>query len=765
MATDVKIPAGFRLVSNASTNPPAIPEGFKLVSTPQITPEVQAKVDANNAAYAQKSAELNKEYPFVSLVENKPESLGAKIARPIARGGLLAMQGVANAGLNPAGYVARAAGVDTAPVKPENWVERGIERSGEYGYDAAGIYAGLKGAQTAAEASSIAPSLGKNILNVLTEGGMPTALATSTGSAMLRGYINPRNEFEGWLTDLAGAGIGGALQGAFTRSVVPTKGSLKEALPIDKANAALSKGIKADKTKGIARQINQDAPAVYNSLNDDAAQALDKAIGRKLNIDGALDSQKQRYDNYIGQNADRIVLGENPVPTVTRYKGGDDIAVAKSIRRNMSKDDPNFQWRRDENGNYDYEHFVKDPMRAEYLKTFNSTYKNPQHDIMAPNKDGYIMNYLLREYHNPEIGKNVYDKIVKNPTNGMTVTKFAREGKQGLKEFEKVFKNGLSPQASEAGLGLSQVGNAPSSTLRVNYNIPQNSINVKQNAPTLRQLSEGLSDYQTQVLNDVIQEGADKVTNPKGSLRAVHRALEVLNKRIDNTINENPLRPRAKGDPDVKDLMEVKGRINQALDFGGIKPYDEGMSKAKGLRDAFERGYNFKPSEIKFENLGLKTLRDKKAFLQGYTARLEDNVLSDGGTNLATSIKKGENVLKKVLSKDKFDTLMKDADKIEESFKRLKSLEGQANREVLKETERGGSPYRETFESPGSTKGRLMDMLFGWAGRLGSKRLANAYLNPEIDSIKQFGGLKGALKGAGAADTRQLMIDLLNGAE
>lgn len=669
MATDVKIPAGFRLVSNAPTNPPAIPEGFKLVTTPQITPEVQAKLDANNAAAAQRQEDLRDEYPFVSFIEEQPKSLAAKITRPIARAGLLTAQGISNAGLNPAGYIARAAGVDTEPVKPENWVERGAERAGQYGYDAAGIYAGLKGAQTAAEASSIAPSLGKNILNFLTEGGMPTALATSTGSAMLRGYINPRNEFEGWLTDLAGAGIGGALQGAFTRSVVPTKGSLKEALPIDKANAALSKGIRADKTKGIARQINQDAPAVYNSLNDDASQALDKAIGRKLNIDGALDSQKQRYDNYIGQNANRIVLGENPVPTREQIKG----------IKPQSKYNPNRKLTREE-----ADALLRDRAALQKLGIYNDE-----------------LSYL--------------------------------------------------PNAVEDRLGI--------------QHLSQNSINVKQNAPTLRQLSEGLSDYQTQVLNDVIQEGADKVTNPKGSLRAVHRALEVLNKRIDNTINENPLRPRAKGDPDVRDLMEVKGRLNQALDFGGIKPYDEGMSKAKALRNAFETGYNFKPSEIKFENLGLKTLRDKKAFLQGYTARLEDNVLSDGGTNLATSIKKGENVLKKVLSKDKFDTLMKDADKIEESFKRLKSLEGQANREVLKETERGGSPYRETFESSGSTKGRLMDMLFGWAGRLGSKRLANAYLNPEIDSMKQFGGLMGALKGAGAADTRQLMIDLLNGAE
>ena len=54
-------------------------------------------------------------------------------------------------------------------------------------------------------------------------------------------------------------------------------------------------------------------------------------------------------------------------------------------------------------------------------------------------------------------------------TNGALINKVAREGRKGQHEFEKVMRQ--APQASEADLGLSQTGNAPSSTLRVNSNI------------------------------------------------------------------------------------------------------------------------------------------------------------------------------------------------------------------------------------------------------------------------------------------------------
>lgn len=564
----------------------------KQQNQPQFSEDALAQVRANNEAYAQRQEEAR---PWID------KNLGGRLA-------VAGMQGVANSALNPAGYAARAAGMDTKPFTSQNGAERAMELGSGYAFDAA-ILGGLgkiaQGAGYLGKGQGVASKVAQEVLAPEnTTALLSRFVAPAAGGGIVEGITNPQTEVGKFLANMTGAGAVGSLEGGIRKTITPTKGGLKNALANDEANAALSDGIKADKTKGVARQINKEAPAVYNELNAEMSQALDDATGRKLNIRGSLDNQKQRYDEFMGQNANKEVISQQKTEIPT---------------------------------------------------------------------------------------------------------------------------------------------------------------NAKQNAPTLAQLKDGLSKDQTKVLDDVIKEGADKVTNPKGSLRAVHRALEVLNKRIDNVINENPLRPRSTEDPDVKDLMQVKSRLNQALEYGGIKPYDASISKAKRLRDFYETGYNFKPSETKFENIGLKTYRDRRAFLQGRLAKLQDNVLSDGGTNLATTIKKDENTLRKLMPKSKFETLMNKADKIEENFKQLKSIQGQADKEVLKKIERGSSPWRENIESRGSMLGRALDIATGWYGRGAKTNLANQYLNPETQFITRRGGLLGMLKGSTAADTRQLMIDLLNG--
>ena len=95
----------------------------KYNQAPQFSADALAEVKANNEAYAQRQEEAR---PWVDK-------------NPVARLGIAAMQGVANSGLNPAGYAARAAGMDTKPFTPQNAVERATELGAEYGYDAAAL--------------------------------------------------------------------------------------------------------------------------------------------------------------------------------------------------------------------------------------------------------------------------------------------------------------------------------------------------------------------------------------------------------------------------------------------------------------------------------------------------------------------------------------------------------------------------------------------------------------------------------------------------
>ena len=702
----------------------------KYNQAPQFSADALAEVKANNEAYAQRQEEAR---PWVDK-------------NPVARLGIAAMQGVANSGLNPAGYAARAAGMDTKPFTPQNAVERATELGAEYGYDAAalgGIGKLAQGAGYLGKGQSLTSKVAQEVLAPEnTTALLSKFVAPAVGGGMLEGAANPQTEVGKTLANIAGASIVGGIEGGFRRTATNTAGGLKEALPNESANAALSKGVRADKE--IARKISKDAPAVYNSLNNDMSQALDKAVGRKLDIERALDSQQQRYNDFVSKNADVELYS----PKSAQEQSADNFKRWFEGSKVVDENGQPLKLYHGTDADFDAFDMSKGRSTMDIQGAFFSPY-----DIDAK---GYGQNL-----------KEVYLNV-KNPADEATAYK-------ALKKYQGQNDAGLKAKQDLQRQGFDGVFNGYDEYIAFDPNQIKsvNNSGAWSSSPSLsdagwkpkaglKNFTQGLSKDQTKVFNEVINEGADKVTNPKGSLRATHRALEVLNKKIDNTINENPLRPRAKGDPDVRDLMQVKERLNQILDLGGIKPYDAGISKAKSLRANFEEGYNFKPSETKFENLGLKTNRDKRAFLQGRLAKIKDNVLSDGGTNLATAVKKDENTLRKLMSKDKFDTLMNKANGIEESFKRLKSIEGQADRELVKDIERNGSPWRENTESKGSMYGRAADILTGWYGRNARKNLANAYLNPNINEIRQSGGLLGALKGMSAADTRQLMIDLLS---
>ena len=250
-------------------------------------------------------------------------------------------------------------------------------------------------------------------------------------------------------------------------------------------------------------------------------------------------------------------------------------------------------------------------------------------------------------------------------------------------------------------------------------------------------------------------------TQPKGTLGATHRAQERLNDMIEASYDTSVIGQK-KPTTETRQLMGVKEVLNKILEPSGIKPYDAGISKAKALQANFEKGYNFKPSEIKLENMGLNTLRDRKAFLQGRIQKILDNTLSDGGTNLATAIKKDENTLRKLLSDSKFNNLMSKANQIETNFKRLKSLEGQANNRLVRDSQQGSSPWRENIESKGSIIGRALDVIGGSINRKGNTNLAKQYLNPSLNQVVTRGGLRGGFTNMAQTGLRQALIEAMD---
>lgn len=298
-------------------------------------------------------------------------------------------------------------------------------------------------------------------------------------------------------------------------------------------------------TKNI-EGINENAPNKTRQLVDDTFGGKD----RVSTIDELQEQAKKEAAplwEELNNKGDLALLEKEQLPKTTRYKGGDDISVAKSIRRNMSKNDPNFKLGVDENGNIDYPHFVSDSQRAEYLKTFPSTYKNPQQTVKGINKEGLEREYLQSQYYNPEKDVKMYDNIVRTP-DGTTISKIAREGEKGRKYAEKL--KGQTSQASETALGLSQSGNAPSSTLRVSSNITRLRDYVKENDLIQREIGKVRKDA---TLSREVREAAD----------TDFRVLQAVKENIDDQIN---IAKRQGEDKLVRRLTEQKNELLNRMD-------------------------------------------------------------------------------------------------------------------------------------------------------------------------------------------------------
>lgn len=242
-----------------------------------VPDEARAKIDANIKAYDDKHAN-----PFIE---------SDWVRKPVALA-----QGVANASLNPAGYVARAYGMDTSPLQPKDAVERGLEKSGQYGYDAA-VLAQIgniaKGAGYLGSGNSVASNVAQTVLAPEVAG----ATAAAAGGGMLEGYLNPRNPFERALVNIVGSMIPPSIGGATAKSVQTVKGGLENILSNNKSVRSTSKGIRLD--DDVATKVYNEAPAVKNTLNERVFDALDDATGARIDIDKKMDIASSNYGQYM----------------------------------------------------------------------------------------------------------------------------------------------------------------------------------------------------------------------------------------------------------------------------------------------------------------------------------------------------------------------------------------------------------------------------------------------------------------------------------
>ena len=533
-----------------------------------------------------------------------------------------------------------------------------------------------------------------------------------------------------------GAGLGAALPVAFhgagqsVRAIAKPfssrlmtagmKGGLNNVASNPNAVKILKQGLRNN--DDIAQSYLEHVLPATRDINRGTAEMVDNALTRRINVPETIAAERARYGDYMAAHgADEVM---DFAPQVTRYRGGSDTAVLKSIRRNMEKQDPEFKFRLDEEGRNDYPHFLKDTQRAQYVETLPSTHNKPQ-QIIRSVYDGQNREYRLKQYYNPENKKSVYDMVINNPDDGRLVTKFAREGKTGRKEFEKVLKNRPESQVAETGRGLSQAGQTPIPNAARGNNIPQQSIVVNPELPHISSLYEGLTAFQSGQLDKAIKTGLSKTNQKAGS-------LESLNK-IKQEINEAIAKAKSTDKPsEVWQLQELKSKFDDAMPQG-LKEVDAGFSRAKSLEDAFDKGTHYNPDNVSGADMikGL-SVDEQNAFAQGLFKRINNNSLS--GKDLAKDALKYENTLSQVLPQDAYNQLIQGLNLQSTRFGRLSEL-GRIAENRLRAPEGTRLFGREQLESKGSLIGSGID----WANNLlrggAIRRSALNLLNPSFNGV------------------------------
>ena len=229
--------------------------------------ELQPMTDEQRAQAQEMAKQMRPEKTFGDKVS---EFL---VTNPIARQIGFGLQGISNASFNPAGYVARAAGIDTKPLEAQTAGERATELAGQYGFDAAAIV------PTLGLAASAAPALAPYVAP-LVDGGVPLALTGSTGSALATGIINPESTVGRMATDILGGGLGAGLtRPKFTapKQDVKTVKELTKSIGEDALNRDIAEAertgrnlleVGGDEVMQAAQQARQQSPEARKIITD-----------------------------------------------------------------------------------------------------------------------------------------------------------------------------------------------------------------------------------------------------------------------------------------------------------------------------------------------------------------------------------------------------------------------------------------------------------------------------------------------------------------
>ncbi|MBR3676165.1 MAG: hypothetical protein IKN71_03415 [Alphaproteobacteria bacterium] len=711
----------------------------------KFDPEALAKIKANNEAYAKRQ---EKNRPWLDK-------------NPVGRMAVAAMQGISNSMLNPAGYIARAAGIDTKPFKPETVGERIAELGGQYGFDGAVLAAtgaGLADAGMLGSGTTTASKIAQSVLNP----GMTPTLAGTTGSAILTGTLDPRNPLERFATDLFGGVAGGGVLGKAYQLINPKAISAKDIKAIKALRKAVGDNVLDDTLAEAqrtgrsmvevgddaiiqtAQQARQQTPQARKILEDRMVSVAEEQPKRMRDfIDNTLGTRTRGatveeveqlaareaepyYNSLKGKDLERIEIKNNldkikperyqPIDPVTGMTDKEYLQMvvdqASQAGLDIAKGNPN-------KINSGARHMVVDEKgqishRAPFIQTLKETVANP--DIRF-NKAGD--ENLMRAIRDNSNGRKYFDNVVLR--NGELYTKYPAKTNQVAGKLKNPIDN-----LSINGDLRNDMGISPS--LEDNINISPFGEYVNKNRFIQNEISKVRKD----------------LTLPEDVLNAPDTSFDVLDnvkKNIDDAIRV------ARRTGETEKAARLVGQKVALLD-----KMDEIVPAYKTARQIYSDSYKFKDAaemgQAIFDNK--QSIDDFKRAIRDMSAREKDALAIGVRDDLLTKIGARENEalgfkallsrnaqekIRAALGKQRGDKIIneaKDEIRFNRNFNKLMRGSQTSEKQNLRDQ---ANMWIKIFKNPTGIIGEILNPINESIVNRNNTAIAKYLANPDINGV------------------------------
>lgn len=303
-----------------------VPDG-RLVRFPDEMANEQIKDIIRNKFPEAYASEDKAETPFLQLSDEQKSVIAARkkayedkqsshwTQNPLVRAAAALGQGISNASLNPAGYVARKIGIDTKPLQPENAGERALEKAGEYGFDAA-VLSPVGNYLNALGLLGKGQRLASKVARAVLAPGKGAVTAAASGGA-LEGAADPESMAGKIAANVVGGMLGGAAANIGNRTYQTLKGGLENIVENNDALRLVRRGATID--DDIARAVTRDATEAADNINRRSVKALADVLDG-VDARTRYKDVRKAYQTFVDANKGKKVRSWENLPKLNNFQ-------------------------------------------------------------------------------------------------------------------------------------------------------------------------------------------------------------------------------------------------------------------------------------------------------------------------------------------------------------------------------------------------------------------------------------------------------------